>query len=428
MQIYVVEAGDTLYTIANTFETSTVAIIEANGLTTDELVIGQALVIPIYGQFYFVQPGDHLSSIARRFSTTVADIVRINQIDPNQPLPVGLKLYISPSEKRPLSTFGYIEPIGNEVSEALETAARATSPLLTWLAPFSYRVNRDGTLQSPPLNEFNNIATENRTSRSFVITNLEGPSFSSELAHIILNVQAVQNKLIDEIIHTATNNGFKDVHFDLEFIPQEDREAYNQFLEKIKPRLEANGLLLSTALAPKTSSTQTGLLYEAHDYEFHGSITDFVVLMTYEWGYSAGPPLPVSPINEVEKVLRYAMTVIPKEKIMMGQNLYGYDWTLPFIQGESFARAISPQQALQIARDHKVSIEYDQIAQAPFFNYIDTNNNEHIVWFEDARSIQAKFNLLRDLQLRGIAYWKLGIQFPQNWELLNDQFVIAKKS
>src|SRR5699024_1761485 len=204
----------------------------------------------------------------------------------------------------------------------------------------------------------------------------------------------------------------------------EDSEAYNNFNEKLQSRLHEKGITLSVALAPKTSSTQQGILYEAHDYQAQGEINDFVVLMTYEWGYSAGPPLPVSPINEVEKVVQYALTRMPKEKILLGQNLYGYDWTLPFIQGESFAKALSPQQALQLAHQYNVEIKYDAKAQAPFFNYRDEEGREHIVWFEDARSIQAKFQLIKKYELRGIAYWKLGLSFPQNWLLLEDQFSI----
>lgn len=425
MQIYVVQSGDTLFSIANTYGTSIAAITEANELETPNLVVGQALVIPIIGQYYFVQQGDSLFTIAEQFNTSVEVLARTNQILPSMTLPIGLRLYIPPQVRTPITSFGYIEPIGDTVSPVLETAAESNTPLLTYLAPFSYRVNRDGSLTSPPLDRFKEIAEENGTRLSLVVTNLEGPSFSSELAHIMLTVQAVQNRLIDEIINIATTEGFTDVHFDLEFIPPEDREAYNEFLRKIKPRLTDNNLLLSTALAPKTSSTQTGLLYEAHDYKAHGEIADFVVIMTYEWGYSAGPPLPVSPINEVERVLRYALTEIPREKILMGQNLYGYDWTLPFVQGESFARAISPQQAIRIAREQNVAIEYDETAQAPFFHYIDNEGSEHIVWFEDARSINAKFSLLRQLQLLGIAYWKLGINFPQNWLLLDDQFTVT---
>ncbi|MFD2130996.1 LysM peptidoglycan-binding domain-containing protein [Pseudogracilibacillus auburnensis] len=427
MQIHVVQSGQTLFSIANTYNSSIYAITEANELETPNLVVGQALVIPIVGQYYFVQPGDSLFSIARQFNMSVEALARINNLQMNTVLPVGLRLYIPPRPRRPITAFGYIEPIGGTVSPVLENAAEKNSPFLTFLAPFSYRVNRDGSLTAPPLNRFREIAENNRTNLSFVVTNLEGTTFNSELAHIVLTVQAVQNRMIDEIINTATANGFNDVHFDFEFIPQDDREAYNAFLRKVKPRLTQAGLLLSTALAPKTSSTQRGLLYEAHDYAAHGEIVDFLVLMTYEWGYSAGPPLPVSPINEVQRVLNYAITEIPANKILMGQNLYGYDWTLPFVRGESFARAISPQQAIRLAREHHVAIQYDETAQAPFFHYVDVEGKEHVVWFEDARSIQAKFNLIKQLDLLGIAYWKLGLAFPQNWLLLNDNFIITKK-
>src|SRR5699024_56242 len=149
---------------------------------------------------------------------------------------------------------------------------------------------------------------------AFVAGNLEDGQFSSELVHILLTVQAVQNKLIDEIINTARREGFQDLHFDFEYITTTDREAYKSFLQTIQVRLDQNKLTLSTALAPKTSGTQQGILYEAYDYEAQGKINDFVILMTYEWGYSARPPFPVSPINEVEKVLQYALSVMPKEK------------------------------------------------------------------------------------------------------------------
>lgn len=51
----------------------------------------------------------------------------------------------------------------------------------------------------------------------------------------------------------------------------------------------------------------------------------------------------------------------------------------------------------------------------------------HEVWFEDARSIQAKFDLIKELKLRGMAYWKLGLDFPQNWLLIEDNFKITKR-
>lgn len=112
---------------------------------------------------------------------------------------------------------------------------------------------------------------------------------------------------------------------------------------------------------------------------------------------------------------------------MLGQNLYGYDWTLPYKPGNPPARAISPQEAIRIAARENVSIQYDQQAQAPHFRYTDNEGNQHQVWFEDARSIQAKFILVKSKQLRGISYWKLGLSFPQNWLLIEDRFNVVKR-
>ncbi|HLR02610.1 MAG TPA: glycoside hydrolase family 18 protein [Virgibacillus sp.] len=426
MQIYVVSPGDTLYHIANTYETTIDRLIAANELDApDNLVVGQALVIPIEGEFYIIQQGDSLYKIAEMFDISVEELARINNLTIGVVLPIGLKLYIPEEPRPPITSNAYIEPTGDTVSETLINAATKTTPFLTYLAPFSYRVNRDGTLDPPPLDNFQDIASANDTALMMTITNLEGPSFSTELGHIILSVQAVQNTLLDNIVHIAGEIGFTDIHFDFEFLPPEDREAYNDFLRKARDRFHQEGLKISTALAPKTSAEQQGVLYEAHDYRAHGEIVDMVVLMTYEWGYSGGPARAVSPVNLVRGVVEYALTEIPADKILLGQNLYGYDWTLPFEPGTQ-ARALSPQQAIALAREQGVAIEYDDTAQAPFFNYVDANGNEHEVWFEDARSIQAKFDLIKELDLLGISYWKLGLAFPQNWLLLSDNFTITK--
>ncbi|GAQ18057.1 spore germination protein YaaH [Oceanobacillus picturae] len=427
MQIHVVEQGQTLYEIANTYSTSVTAISQANELDApDSLVVGQALVIPIIGRFYFVQQGDSLYSIAQQFNMSPEELARINQFPIGNILPVGYRLYIPQQPRRSIQSAAYIEPMGDTVSQTLINAATRNSPYLTYLSIFSYNVNRDGTLTPPPVNGLAAIAEENNTALMLVLTNLEEGSFSAELGHIILTVQAVQNTLLDSVLNVAEEGGYTDIHFDFEFLRADDREAYNAFLRKAKERFSQAGLMLSTALAPKTSGTQSGQWYEAHDYAAHGEIADFVVLMTYEWGYSYGPPLAVSPLNEVRRVVEYALTEMPSEKIMLGQNLYGYDWTLPYEEGGEAARAVSPQQAITIARENNAEIQFDPGSQAPFFIYTDGEGNQHEVWFEDARSIQAKFNLIKELNLRGIAYWKLGLAFPQNWLLLNDQFEVEK--
>jgi spore germination protein len=428
MQIHVVRQNESLTTIARLYGSTAADITEANELPNpNNLVVGQALVVPIVGSFYWVQAGDSLFSIARRFNVSYQELATVNRLPTNQPLRVGLRLYIPPRPKTSADFNAYVEPRGTTVAPVLETSAREAAPYLTYLAPFSFQAQRDGSLKEPLLNNFPAIARANRNVLMMVITNQENDQFSDELGRILLNDIPIQERFLNNIVTTAQRYGFRDIHFDFEFLRPADREAYNNFLRKAKARFSREGWLLSTALAPKTSAQQQGAWYEAHDYRAHGQIVDFVVIMTYEWGYSGGPAQAVSPIGPVRDVLEYAITEMPASKILMGQNLYGYDWTLPFVQGTT-ARAVSPQQAIDLAARNNVAIQYNTRAQAPFFRYRDNQGRQHEVWFEDARSIQAKFNLIKELGLRGMSYWKLGLAFPQNWLLIIENFNVAKRA
>ncbi|WP_419185342.1 glycosyl hydrolase family 18 protein [Lysinibacillus sphaericus] len=390
--------------------------------------MGQALVIPIVGSFYYVQPGDSLWSIGQRLGINYVTLAQVNGINPNQPLAVGMRLYIPQPPKTRAETLAYLEPRGTSVSEVLLDQAREAGPYLTYLALFSYEARREGTLRIPPSQGVPQITDDTGASLAMVVTNLENFSFSGELARDIFQSTAVQDLLFDNILAEANKLGdVKDIHFDFENLPGDQREAYNNFLRRAVEKFHAQGYTVSTALAPKTSASDRGPWTAGHDYRAHGEIVDFVLLMTYEWGYSAGPPMAVSPLPEVEEVVKYAVSEIPAGKIMLGQNLYGYDWTLPFVQGGPIAEALSPQRAIETAKRYNAAIQYDWRAQAPFFEYYDEQGRAHIVWFEDARSIQAKFNLVKQYNLRGIGYWKLGLPFPQNWLLIGANFDVVKK-
>ncbi len=426
MQIHVVRQGESIYSIAQAYNINANQIISSNVLQApNNLVIGQALVIPITGRYHWVQPGESLYSIGRMFRVSPQEIADANNLSIDQPLSEGLRLYIPPSPKRAAQFNAYVEPRGSAVSETLVEETRVAAPNLTYLSPFSYRVSRDGKLTAPLLDDFPTIASDNGNVLVMVVTNLENEGFSGELASVLLNNEDLQDTLFNNITETARRIGFRDIHFDFENLKANDRNAYTSFLRRAKARFSKEGWQVSIALAPKTSAAQKGVWYEAHDYKAQGAVVDWVLIMTYEWGYSGGPAQAVSPIGPVRRVLTYAISEIPARKIMMGQNLYGYDWTLPFVQG-SVAKAISPQQAIALARQNNVDIKYDYTAQAPFFKYTDADGQQHEVWFEDARSIQAKFNLVKELDLRGVSYWKLGLSFPQNWLLLQDNFTVTK--
>lgn len=144
-----------------------------------------------------------------------------------------------------------------------------------------------------------------------------------------------------------------------------------------------------------------------------------------EWGYTYGPPMAVAPIHQVRKVVEYALTEIPAEKIDLGIPNYGYNWPLPYERGVTKAAAIGNVQAVRIAVEQGAEIMFDSLAESPYFQYT-SEGIEHEVWFEDVRSLQAKFNLIKEYGLRGCGYWQIMKWFRANWVLLQNQFYILK--
>ena len=139
------------------------------------------------------------------------------------------------------------------------------------------------------------------------------------------------------------------------------------------------------------------------------------ILHSYEWGYTAGPPMAVAPLPNVRAVLDYAVTEIPPDKILLGVPNYGYDWPLPFVQGVTRAQSISNQRAIELAIQYDIAIQYDETSQSPYFYYTDTAGTVHEVWFEDARSLSAKLRLIAEYGFLGAGVWNLMRPFSQLW-------------
>ena len=249
--------------------------------------------------------------------------------------------------------------------------------------------------------------------------------FNNYLISEITHNQEAQQNLIDQMLVAMDVKGFAGIDIDFEYILPQDRVPYAEFVANVRAQAAPKGFPVSVALAPKTSAEQKGLLYEGKDYRLLGEAADSVLLMTYEWGYTYGPPMAVAPINKVREVVEYAVTEIPTEKIDLGIPNYGYDWTLPFVQGTSKARTIGNVEAVEIAVANNAVIEFDQTAMSPFFHY-EKDGLQHEVWFEDVRSIKEKFHLITEYGLRGMGYWQVMKLFRANWILLADTFEIIK--
>ncbi len=369
-----------------------------------------------------IRPGDSLYKIGKSYGVSVDQLVAANGIDPNKYLVIGDSLIVpSPEEKSgPLVVNGYAYPfIDREV-------LKKTLPYLTYLSVFSHGVDDEGGLVPPQADDREVVAMARAAGvvPILVLTTVdESGGFNSQRSVRLLESADRRTRLVEELKQVLREKGYGGVDVDMEYIPGQFRQDYTDLVSFLARELAPMPVFI--ALAPKTSREQRGLLYEAHDYAGMGRAANRSLVMTYEWGHTYGPPMAVAPIDQVERVLNYAVTEIPPQKILMGLPNYGYDWRLPYEQGIP-ARSIGNYEAVAIARKYGAEIQYDEVAQSPWFRYYDKRGQQHEVWFEDARSYQAKLSLLRSLELGGVSIWNVMRFFQPLYTLLDGYFDIVK--
>lgn len=422
MTIHIVKSGETLNSIAEFYNVSAEILAFNNDISPSApLPIGQPLIIVKPLTIHTVSIGETLESIAERYGVSIYDLWRNNPIlNGRSEIYEGQTIYIR-VEKNPIGAFelgGYAYPSIDP------TLLDRTLPLVNALMPFTYGFKENGDLVV--LND-RALLSSASVYGTFPVMHLstltENDNFSVELANLLFDSPSLQQTLINNVLSNMREKGYRALDIDFEFLGAENALRYADLVSLFRQRLNAEGYGVITALAPKVSETQRGILYEGHNYKALGEAANALLLMTYEWGYTFGPPLAVSPINQVRRVIEFAITQIPPSKLFLGISNYGYNFILPYQKGVSKAESLSTAEAFSLASQTGSEIMYDNEAQAPFFNYTDNSGALHEVWFEDARSISARLSLLSEFNLKGALYWNFDRQNTQNLCVINDKII-----
>jgi spore germination protein len=423
MFIHIVEEGETLYSIANQYDISLAHLKSLNGIGEENrIVVGQAILVILPIRAHIVEEGDTLEGISREYGVSVTELLANNPrlLDRNY-LQVGELITIEVNNEK----LGEIEVDGFVYPNVNENILKRALPYLTRLIIFGYGFNDNGDLIPTVDDKLIRQAYEYQVQPIMLLSNItDSGGFASDHAQNILFDQNAQRNLTNNLLRTLKAKGYGGVNLDFEYIPTSMKRYYSEFVKNLTETLNAEGFTVDVDVAPKTKANQTGLLFEAHDYEALGRDSNGVFLMTYEWGYSRSEPRAVAPIDEVEEVLQYAVSEMPADKIIFGIPNYGYNWQLPYVKGTTVAKSVGNQEAQNLAAEFWSQIQYDELAQTPFFDY--RNNQLHEVWFEDTRSIYAKLMLAYKYGISRIGYWNIMRAFPQNYALLNYFFDIKK--
>ena len=422
MAVHVVLSGDTLSKIATMYGVSVQTIMGVNGLpSANALVPGLALYLPdnmLPSRMYRIKAGDTLWRIAQQFNTTITAVLTANPgINPNN-LYIGQIITIPSPMKQSMGTLGFMIPTTFSVNNAVLTPL---ANQLTYLAVVAYFMTNEGWAYNHTEDRaLVAKSKELKVTPLLVLQNFVNGDFSAELAGRVLENPTYRANLIASLVNLAKQRGYSGVSIDLEFIPPPRRQDFIIFLSDLKKALGT--LLLHVNVHSKTQDIPTNRIIGAYDYAAIANVADLVAVMTMDYGYSGGPPDPITPVNWLEQVIQYSLTQIPREKMQVALPLYAYDKVVP----TNATNALSVLAAQNQAITKWAPIQFDNASKAPWYQYWDAGI-QHVVWFEDIRSYIEMYRLVDLYQIAGVTYWELSLPAPQNWAYLRKNITVVKR-
>lgn len=420
--LHKVQKGDTINTIAQQYNISVQRLTEDNELNpNDTLINGQILAIAYPEQTYTVKDKDTLYDIAKANGVTVMELLRNNpSLSDREYLQVGEELVVRYGDRdRQIRvngmTFSFIE----------ERVLRKTLPFLTYITVMGYQVDAEGNLKDIDDSNLIKMAFDYGVVPLMLVYSLnESMQGTSEISHILLNDTQLQEGLVTNIISVVNAKGYYGAIFGFQEIIEEDIPKYSQFIEYASERLHASGYLSGAVLIPAAFRYIEGEPFSRPYFSEIGQAVDGVILLSYQWATGYIPSIYQTSYFYLKNYLEVAVTQIPPEKIYLGVSRIAYDWELPYVEGESYATSLTIPRALELARQYNSEIFFDEVTQFPYFTY-NFSGTEHVVWFKDARYIDAMLRLMDDYEIGGISIWNI-MNFFRIWLLINVQYDIVK--
>ncbi|OEH91938.1 glycosyl hydrolase [Bacillus solimangrovi] len=452
VETYQIKQGDSLFQIAREYNTTVDSIKQLNNLESSALTVGQEIIIPQYTEAVLAVPRVNIRT-EPSFNSEI-----IIMMDQGARLPVTgtrggwyrVQLYngqpgwvnksvtnlVAHDGSKPiLSTLGYYTlQEGPALPGSYQSFVNNTEGL-SQLGLFLFQISLENPTMIDKFGEFadneivvlKELAHRNNIKALAVVHNLlyesGGQETSKQVVETMLSTPENRTAFVNSLVELVERYGLDGVDLDIEDVYEKDRDRLALLYEEIGEVFREKGYFFSTAIPSKTGPDDPSEFAKPFDYERIGNAADQVVIMLYnEHGWPGSGPGPVVSYGRMKEVLTYASSVMPKEKILAAVSVFGFDFNLTTGKNQY----VTYQGAIDLANKYNSEIIFDEETKTPMFSYTDEEGNAHEVWFEDSRSILAKAELADELGVKGLALWRLGMEDPAIWNVLNENVVVKK--
>lgn len=298
---------------------------------------------------------------------------------------------------------------------------------------FGVTIKSDGTVAEKDANnnplpewsilnsqQFQDVVTSAHQTNTKVLFAVK--NFTKKDIENLLQNPTARSRAVDSIIDVMNTYNFDGVNLDFEYFSSKDAQTANLFTDFVtqvsqEVRNEKADAIISFDVNATVVYTDV-----AYDMVKIGELMDQVIIMGYDYHQaSSNQAGPVAPIAMTDGSPSLSNTVaslkgrVPAEKIILGIPLYGYEWQTESqayraktVKGTGAVATYKRVRELIENRDD-VSIRFNDVSQSPWLSY-SQNGLIKQIYYEDERSLQAKFEFVHNENLDGIALWALGYE------------------
>lgn len=297
------------------------------------------------------------------------------------------------------------------------------------IAPAAYSVDADGIVWGEVDPRVLELAREKDLPVMPLIVN---PGFDQEMLSELLGNPEARARAVHWMLEECRRQGYWGIQFDFENVSIDDRDRLTEFYRETAAALHAEGFKLSIAVVHRPADFPGPTRYHkwlfrnwraGYDLAALGEIGDFISLMSYAQHTRRTPPGPQASVVWQEEVIEYFLRFVPAEKLSLGIPTGSQHWytsqedrITPEL-ARSYSENIPWKRAMGLVERYGAELEWSDAHQVSYA-FFPRGGTFEWIFLENARSFNAKLELVRTHRLRGFSVWVLGTEDPGIWQSL----------
>ncbi len=286
------------------------------------------------------------------------------------------------------------------------------------IAPQTYEIDFAFDVLAPGKEEQKVLDYVKRKKNLDVMPLVYNTGFSMQMMTLLLADDDAQEKVIDQLVEIADDEGYEGWQYDFENISHLDREAYTEFVKKSARTFDKERLDFSVAVVPRSRDYNKNDRYQdwssPYEYAEIAEVVDFMTLMTYDDPTTSGP---VASLPFVDRILNYMIDEegINSRKLSLGIPAYCWQWELGAQKKDRshiYSRVVEKYEASEPIH---IRMYIEELGSEAFFYLDEETQKPYLTWCDNHKSFEEKKRIVKERKLHGISVWAVGQEDERVW-------------